>query len=172
MMKSARTRTSPCPRTQTVPIRCHLLHDDLAMFSGRAGPGARLVTPGAQGRDGSSDQQSFEPGHGGLKRLDAGGEPPVLVVQGVEGLVVEQVPGVEQLPGRRRSGRLSILAGAHQRLAGTRATPPYRSTTCRTIASGRHSLTGTTAGRSEEHTSELQSRQYLVCRLLLEKKKI
>src|SRR3712207_8687653 len=34
---------------------------------------------------------------------------------------------------------------------------------------------GTQAGagqaRSEEHTSELQSRQYLVCRLLLEKKK-
>src|SRR3712207_6858045 len=28
-----------------------------------------------------------------------------------------------------------------------------------------------TRGRSEEHTSELQSRQYLVCRLLLEKKK-
>src|SRR3712207_8520223 len=36
--------------------------------------------------------------------------------------------------------------------------------------------TGTTAAqkalRSEEHTSELQSRQYLVCRLLLEKKNI
>src|SRR3712207_6646355 len=32
-------------------------------------------------------------------------------------------------------------------------------------------LTGdVTVGRSEEHTSELQSRQYLVCRLLLEKK--
>src|SRR3712207_193796 len=29
----------------------------------------------------------------------------------------------------------------------------------------------TTSERSEEHTSELQSRQYLVCRLLLEKKK-
>src|SRR3712207_7755998 len=28
-----------------------------------------------------------------------------------------------------------------------------------------------TTTRSEEHTSELQSRQYLVCRLLLEKKK-
>src|SRR3712207_8148788 len=28
-----------------------------------------------------------------------------------------------------------------------------------------------TSARSEEHTSELQSRQYLVCRLLLEKKK-
>src|SRR3712207_7942613 len=30
---------------------------------------------------------------------------------------------------------------------------------------------GLALGRSEEHTSELQSRQYLVCRLLLEKKK-
>src|SRR3712207_6979705 len=30
---------------------------------------------------------------------------------------------------------------------------------------------GMTTSRSEEHTSELQSRQYLVCRLLLEKKK-
>src|SRR5438445_3745636 len=30
---------------------------------------------------------------------------------------------------------------------------------------------GVPARRSEEHTSELQSRQYLVCRLLLEKKK-
>src|SRR3712207_6948440 len=30
---------------------------------------------------------------------------------------------------------------------------------------------GVSGSRSEEHTSELQSRQYLVCRLLLEKKK-
>src|SRR3712207_7143933 len=30
---------------------------------------------------------------------------------------------------------------------------------------------GREGARSEEHTSELQSRQYLVCRLLLEKKK-
>src|SRR3712207_7557656 len=30
---------------------------------------------------------------------------------------------------------------------------------------------GVSPARSEEHTSELQSRQYLVCRLLLEKKK-
>src|SRR3712207_9245120 len=35
-----------------------------------------------------------------------------------------------------------------------------------------HSSQGPVANfRSEEHTSELQSRQYLVCRLLLEKKK-
>src|SRR3712207_8695471 len=37
------------------------------------------------------------------------------------------------------------------------------------IASER-SLPTLSASRSEEHTSELQSRQYLVCRLLLEKK--
>src|SRR5258707_5360499 len=38
---------------------------------------------------------------------------------------------------------------------------------------GSHSATGEewADDRSEEHTSELQSRQYLVCRLLLEKKK-
>src|SRR3712207_7765180 len=35
----------------------------------------------------------------------------------------------------------------------------------------RASRTSSTPARSEEHTSELQSRQYLVCRLLLEKKK-
>src|SRR3712207_9297384 len=34
-----------------------------------------------------------------------------------------------------------------------------------------HCFDQLTAARSEEHTSELQSRQYLVCRLLLEKKK-
>src|SRR3712207_8194319 len=38
----------------------------------------------------------------------------------------------------------------------------------RSLRASRH---GRRAGRSEEHTSELQSRQYLVCRLLLEKKK-
>src|SRR3712207_8070416 len=40
----------------------------------------------------------------------------------------------------------------------------------RQIARGRRRRRG--QDRSEEHTSELQSRQYLVCRLLLEKKKI
>src|SRR3712207_7744408 len=34
-----------------------------------------------------------------------------------------------------------------------------------------HNTTKDGEPRSEEHTSELQSRQYLVCRLLLEKKK-
>src|SRR3712207_7025815 len=38
----------------------------------------------------------------------------------------------------------------------------------RRVRRGRHDG----RGRSEEHTSELQSRQYLVCRLLLEKKNL
>src|SRR3712207_8650823 len=48
-------------------------------------------------------------------------------------------------------------AGAAQGAAGLRAHP---------LRAGARP-----GGRSEEHTSELQSRQYLVCRLLLEKKK-
>src|SRR5258707_11387262 len=38
-------------------------------------------------------------------------------------------------------------------------------------SSGTYVVSQLRAKRSEEHTSELQSRQYLVCRLLLEKKK-
>src|SRR5258707_7732733 len=40
-----------------------------------------------------------------------------------------------------------------------------------TIPTSVATMTASEVGRSEEHTSELQSRQYLVCRLLLEKKK-
>src|SRR3712207_7314747 len=43
---------------------------------------------------------------------------------------------------------------------------------CRcSTAPSRSAAAAASARRSEEHTSELQSRQYLVCRLLLEKKK-
>src|SRR3712207_7148890 len=41
----------------------------------------------------------------------------------------------------------------------------------REVAGRRRAAPAEREGRSEEHTSELQSRQYLVCRLLLEKKK-
>src|SRR3712207_680461 len=53
------------------------------------------------------------------------------------------------------------------RPASKRRTPsPERSERATSAASRRCCHSG---GRSEEHTSELQSRQYLVCRLLLEK---
>src|SRR3712207_6965570 len=45
-----------------------------------------------------------------------------------------------------------------------------KNTLSKSVASARSSATSAWM-RSEEHTSELQSRQYLVCRLLLEKKK-
>src|SRR3712207_7825822 len=57
------------------------------------------------------------------------------------------------------AARLTKVKGA----TGTRRTAATASTPRRTNFS---------RSRSEEHTSELQSRQYLVCRLLLEKKKI
>src|SRR3712207_8749862 len=60
-----------------------------------------------------------------------------------------------------RSGRTGCA-----RTGGPPPTPPgFRS--CPDCSAGTRSR-GT--ARSEEHTSELQSRQYLVCRLLLEKK--
>src|SRR5690606_1682923 len=51
-------------------------------------------------------------------------------------------------------------------LAYTMSTPPNAST-----ASSTQARTDCSSVRSEEHTSELQSRENLVCRLLLEKKK-
>src|SRR3712207_7498546 len=52
-----------------------------------------------------------------------------------------------------------------RRVVGSRAVVGQGGTSL--LASG----SGAPHSRSEEHTSELQSRQYLVCRLLLEKKK-
>src|SRR3712207_6915859 len=69
---------------------------------------------------------------------------------------------VEQhLPGRDRGHERprEEVPGRDGPLASGRAAQPQPS------VERRH------RGRSEEHTSELQSRQYLVCRLLLEKKK-
>src|SRR3712207_7677369 len=68
------------------------------------------------------------------------------------------------LSGLRRSQQRGELGQITRRHAGQ----PF-------IGEDRHTLrsrAGPRIGpRSEEHTSELQSRQYLVCRLLLEKKK-
>src|SRR5207247_4225702 len=49
--------------------------------------------------------------------------------------------------------------------------PGRRNTSSMGLASESTTLPGSAASRSEEHTSELQSRVDLVCRLLLDKKK-
>src|SRR3712207_8714857 len=64
------------------------------------------------------------------------------------------------------SGRLCFTIGNHcQLLPFSVGKPPNKG------CSGRVRIPNVPGDRSEEHTSELQSRQYLVCRLLLEKKK-
>src|SRR3712207_7296284 len=64
-------------------------------------------------------------------------------------------------------GRAALPSPASLRAAG-RHRPPLPPGPRAQYRCGRGAL----GSRSEEHTSELQSRQYLVCRLLLEKKNI
>src|SRR3712207_7953167 len=76
----------------------------------------------------------------------------------VEGALLREQPaqgGVEAVEGRDRHVGSGLGVQDGDGLAVVGADPGVR-----------HAL-----ARSEEHTSELQSRQYLVCRLLLEKKK-
>src|SRR5258707_3939585 len=56
-------------------------------------------------------------------------------------------------------------------LSGSTAKPPDGRWIDARKAAPRQARSHAPSRRSEEHTSELQSRQYLVCRLLLEKKK-
>src|SRR5437762_9891469 len=63
----------------------------------------------------------------------------------------------------------------HQPRVGRHGYPtmhgPFRLLVVAVVALVAACATATTGGRSEEHTSELQSPMYLVCRLLLEKTK-
>src|SRR3712207_6849363 len=86
-------------------------------------------------------------------------------------------------PGRVKTGawpRSSVYQSVAAATSSTRkmSVENPRRLTVRPPASSPAPSSGGTPGRpsrvgsrSEEHTSELQSRQYLVCRLLLEKKK-
>src|SRR3712207_6849193 len=73
-------------------------------------------------------------------------------------------------PARARSKRGREPVGPRRRPAG-RGRPRRLGPPLRARAQGGPPLDDDGPVRSEEHTSELQSRQYLVCRLLLEKKK-
>src|SRR3712207_7747240 len=77
-----------------------------------------------------------------------------------------RVGGVPVIVGEEASERFrkvsSVAAGS---------VPAALDEFCGAVADHRLDLLEPQLPRSEEHTSELQSRQYLVCRLLLEKKK-
>src|SRR3712207_7409004 len=68
-----------------------------------------------------------------------------------------------------RSRPLTHSRTPHSRTYGLRRAHQRRRLLGRDVLRGAAGIE--LAFRSEEHTSELQSRQYLVCRLLLEKKK-
>src|SRR5699024_6260346 len=79
---------------------------------------------------------------------------------------------------RRRAGRMARSeTGAHTESLRTapgsagRGTAEAAAGALRSATGAGRQLPGRADGRSEEHTSELQSRFDLVCRLLLEKKK-
>src|SRR2546429_3245744 len=86
-------------------------------------------------------------------RIGRDPRPPVPAVGGAP----EAVSAARHAPSAPAGTRLG--AGAVARCAGRTARPAEKRT-----------LAGQGRGRSEEHTSELQSRLHLVCRLLLEKK--
>src|SRR3712207_7994457 len=74
---------------------------------------------------------------------------------------------------RAKRGWSSRGRGQHRLSAGDRVSAAASPTVAQRPVPRRIALSCRSARmRSEEHTSELQSRQYLVCRLLLEKKKI
>src|SRR5438445_10046582 len=79
---------------------------------------------------------------------------------------------------RRRQGSLGFAQGRQPRHHAARCLHgriEFISPIGHLLGSGTAELAaadGRAIGSSEEHTSELQSRQYLVCRLLLEKKNI
>src|SRR2546422_7807303 len=83
--------------------------------------------------------------------------------------------GVSGSDGQGQSGQMTVPMGgllaarfrAHDRLTGSTDRQQFRGCRKSTYRCRKNALTD----RSEEHTSELQSRLHLVCRLLLEKKK-
>src|SRR3712207_6950878 len=81
----------------------------------------------------------------------------------------DALPILRRTP-RARPSRCSRCVEARGRRPDSRSRPcPAHSAPARRPPAPHRSLH--LPARSEEHTSELQSRQYLVCRLLLEKKK-
>src|SRR3712207_7500343 len=73
-------------------------------------------------------------------------------------------------PAAGRGGRARGAQAAPARAGRARGRDPARARPPGHQRERSLGLAVAAGGRSEEHTSELQSRQYLVCRLLLEKK--
>src|SRR5690606_41457506 len=89
-----------------------------------------------------------------------------------DALPISDVAGGAGLHRREVRGRARprVLTARHPLPGKTLPRPMRRSRGAPAIPGGAGAEAGTSSDRSEEHTSELQSRENLVCRLLLEKK--
>src|SRR3712207_8641676 len=97
--------------------------------------------------------------------------PPRCTIEPCMNMAVKSVATSLGPPGAVRHGVWSVSSHGMAAYWGTFHSPPRPSRGRPSRPSWRKNHTKQLAARSEEHTSELQSRQYLVCRLLLEKKK-
>src|SRR3712207_8226241 len=82
--------------------------------------------------------------------------------------MIRRPPRSTLFPTRRSS---DLRRGSSVTAGSSSALPPGRRARVKATSLALLSSEASNPSRSEEHTSELQSRQYLVCRLLLEKKK-
>src|SRR3712207_7863978 len=91
----------------------------------------------------------------------------------IEGLTINFEKGFNVLTGETGAGKSILIDAINYVLGGKFNKGLIRTGENRTFVEAIFDIENSTVVnmRSEEHTSELQSRQYLVCRLLLEKKK-
>src|SRR5690606_11225407 len=114
---------------------------------------------------------------GMAERMDAGEDPYAVLREGlgVDSLTAAETAAVRAATGRARYAVLTDLASRRAGVGWTTGGHTGVDVNLYRFGPGSERLHGQMAndavGRSEEHTSELQSRENLVCRLLLEKKK-
>src|SRR5438445_1175096 len=133
---------------------------------GHRGPGARALDGRPEGRG----QAAHTPLDPRPLLLEEAREPRrgLFLLEAQLGIGVDLKRELFQLVGQAIDGVRDLGLGLVERVSGHGRTPPWRPSRVRGRPAGHRS---SWPWRSEEHTSELQSRQYLVCRLLLEKKK-
>src|SRR3712207_2773317 len=139
---------------------------------GDAGGAIRTASAWPGGTTGSGPDAGPE---GRLAQDDLDGRAPAeLAPHGVDGgaLAGQPVAAERHAPGRHPDGVADPARGEvlHRQGAADAGLTRLEGAQ-QQLAAGLLEVLGHRVGRSEEHTSELQSRQYLVCRLLLEKKK-
>src|SRR5690606_41720611 len=89
-----------------------------------------------------------------------------------DALPISELGSIERLrlPRRLQRGLVARLGRSRLPVGRTAMRPPSARMPVYSVWAWKHSINGPEPTRSEEHTSELQSRENLVCRLLLEKK--